>query len=48
MSFRIRGLSPAPFRHFVAMPADELAHHRARRCVATPGSSLAARTERAP
>ena len=39
MSFRIRGLDPAPFRHLYGMSEAELARHGARRHVAdsSPG-----------
>jgi hypothetical protein len=34
MSFRIRGLSPEPFRHLFVLTDEELAKHAARRYVA--------------
>ncbi len=34
MSFRIRGLSPEPFRHLFGLPDEELAKHGAKRYVA--------------
>jgi len=34
MSFRITGLSPAPFRHLFGLSDEELARHNARRYVA--------------
>jgi len=39
MSFRITGLSPAPFRHLFGLTDEELAKHAAKRYVAdaTPG-----------
>lgn len=39
MSFRIRGLDPAPFRHLYGMPEDELGRQRVERHVvaAMPG-----------
>jgi hypothetical protein len=39
MSFRITGLSPAPFGHLFGLPDELLARHGVRRCIAdrTPG-----------
>lgn len=34
MSFRIKGLSPAPFRHLFGLPDQELSRHNARRYIA--------------
>ena len=34
MTFRIKGLSPAPFRHLFGLGDEELARHNARRVVA--------------
>ncbi len=34
MTYRIRGLDPAPFRHLFGLPDEALAAHGARRCTA--------------
>jgi hypothetical protein len=45
MSFRITGLSPAPFRHLFGLSADELARHGAIRYVADATSAYPDRIE---
>lgn len=45
MSFRIRGLDPAPFRHLFGLADAELAAHGAQRCVATAPNSFPDRIE---
>jgi hypothetical protein len=45
MSFRITGLSPAPFRHLFGLAADALARHGAIRYVADASSGYPDRIE---
>jgi hypothetical protein len=45
MTFRIRGLSPLPFRHLFGLPDEALAAHGAMRCVADAAPGFPDRVE---
>ena len=45
MSFRISGLSPAPFRHLFGLPDAELERHGVQRCVVDRPSAYPDRIE---